>query len=131
MKVLEWSPSLKAREWIWRPWEEEEREEQDLRAETNASSQSEWFWCCLAWKKMRMKCCGSCTSGGGALVQTHLRVGFGGSNNERRKGRERGEILSLRLAEMNTNMRRYHQSQNWIILYPSSLFSLIYRSVGF
>lgn len=42
-------------------------------------------------------------------VETHLdlSVGFGdGSSNERRKGRIRGKVLSLRLAKMNTNMRR-------------------------
>lgn len=88
MKVLAWSPSLKAREWIWRPWEEREREEHDLRAETNASSHSAWFWWCLALEKMRMKCCGG--------------VGLVGVEVERCL-RGKGS-LSLRLAEMNMKM---------------------------
>lgn len=53
-----------------------------------------------------MQCFGSCTSGGALVeVEAHLSVGFG-SSRERGKGRERGKSLSLRLAEMNTNMRR-------------------------
>jgi len=52
MKVLKWSPSLKMREWIWRPCEMREREEHDLSEETNASSESWWFWWFLALVKM-------------------------------------------------------------------------------
>lgn len=51
-----------------------------------------------------MQCCGFCENGGALVeVETHLRVGFGNSN-ERGEGSDRGKILSLR---ENNNMRRF------------------------
>lgn len=51
-------------------------------------------------------------------MENHPDLCFGfsdGSSVERGKGRDRGKVLSLRLAEMNTNMRRDHYTQDSII----------------
>ncbi|PNX82986.1 hypothetical protein L195_g039023, partial [Trifolium pratense] len=68
----------------------------------NASSHSEWFWWCLALVKMRMKCCGGVI----VLVEVEDEIHLRG------KGRECGEVLSLRLrlAEMNMKMGGFARS---------------------